>query len=179
MKGGGATERLHRFAVAFGSNVGDRRANLEFGVRRVRQVAEEVVVSSIYMTRPRYVEDQPDFLNACCVGLTRLTPSQLLSHLKDSERAAGRRPGGVRYGPRVLDLDLLLYADRRIERPHLVVPHTGLRERAFVLVPLAEIAPAWVVPGTPRGAPEATVRFLAEAVGTEGVVRWNRSVDES
>jgi 2-amino-4-hydroxy-6-hydroxymethyldihydropteridine diphosphokinase len=167
----GSEPPMRRFAVSLGSNLGDRLANLAFGVRRVRDVAERLVASSVYETRARYVEEQPDFLNACCVGCTRLTPRQLLAHLQDSERAAGRRRGGLRYGPRTLDLDLLLYGSDLIELPGLTVPHPKLGERAFVLVPLAEIAGDWVVPAR-EGKEGRTVQSLAAEAGSEGIRRW-------
>lgn len=157
-------------AISLGSNLGDRREHLQFGFRRVREIAEGVKCSAVYATSPMYVETQPDFLNACCVGRTRLTPLQLLAHLKDAERAAGRERVGRRFGARALDLDLLLYEDRRIRMPGLIVPHPRLRERPFVLVPLAEIAPDWVVPGSPGGPESATVAALAAAVGSGGIL---------
>ena len=129
------------FAVGLGSNVGARLANLRCGLRAVAAHAEGLTVSSVYETTPVDYQEQPTFLNACCVGWTRLTPHQMLSQLQDAERAAGRGRGGPRFGPRELDLDLLLYGDLKLETEHLVLPHPRMRERAFVLVPLAEIAP--------------------------------------
>ncbi len=83
---------------------------------------------------------QPDFLNTAATGATSLPPERILAAAKDLERAAGRRPG-PRYGPRPLDVDLLLYGERTSSFPHLTLPHPGLPGRRFVLVPLAEIAP--------------------------------------
>jgi 2-amino-4-hydroxy-6-hydroxymethyldihydropteridine diphosphokinase len=93
-----------------------------------------------------YLEDQPPFLNACCVGTTRLPARSLLEALQAIERGAGRERGGRRYGPRELDLDLLLYGDHLIEEAGLRVPHPKMAERAFVLQPLAEIAGDWLHP---------------------------------
>lgn len=160
-----------RVAIGVGSNLGDRWARISDAVRVLRTLLEDVVTSPVYETEPRFVEDQPPFLNLCVTGRTRLTPRQLLSQLHDAERAAGRVRGDERYGPRTLDLDLLLYGDEVIEEPGLVVPHPGLRERAFVLVPLAEIAGDRVVPAS-RGEPAARIAELAARAGTEGVVRW-------
>lgn len=159
-----------RFAVALGSNLGNRVAKLRLGLRAVAAHAEDLVVSAVYETEPVLFEAQGPFLNACCVGLTRLTPHQLLSELQDAERRAGRRRRGPRYGPRELDLDLLLFGDLALESEHLVVPHPRLRERAFVLAPLAEIAADWVVPAG-ADQPPATVRELAEAVTHSGIER--------
>ena len=162
--------RGRHFAVGLGSNLGDRLSNLHLGLRAVAAHATDLAVSGVYETEPVLFEAQGPFLNACCVGLTRLTPHQLLSELQDAERRAGRRCGGPRYGPRELDLDLLLYGEETVESEHLVVPHPGLRERAFVLAPLAEIAPEWVVPAG-EDQPAATVAELAEAVGRIGIER--------
>ena len=102
-----------RFAVGLGSNLGDRLANLRQGLRAVAAHAEDLEVSGVYHTEPVHFEAQGPFLNACCAGRTRLTPRQLLSELQDAERRAGRRRDGPRYGPRELDLDLLLVNSKR------------------------------------------------------------------
>lgn len=159
-----------RFAVGLGSNLGDRMENLRLGLRAVTAHASDLMVSAVYETEPVLFEAQGPFLNACCVGRTRLTPHQLLSELQDAERRAGRRCGGPRYGPRELDLDLVLYGEEAVESEHLVVPHPRLRERAFVLAPLAEIAAEWVVSAA-ADQPSATVAELAEGVGRLGIVR--------
>jgi len=158
------------FAVGIGTNLGDRIGNLRFGISRVAEIAEELRVSSIYETKPVHVDDQPLFLNACCIGRTRLTARQLLSQLGDAERAAGRRRSETRFGPRPLDMDILLFGREPMNESDLVIPHPRLRERAFVLTPLAEIAPDWIVPGSGATA-AASVASLAARVGAEGV-RW-------
>ena len=162
--------RGRRFAVGLGSNLGDRLVKLRLGLRAVASHATDLAVSAVYETEPVLFEAQGPFLNACCVGFTRLTPHQLLSELQDAERRAGRRSGGSRYGPRELDVDLLLYGDLALVSDHLTVPHPRMFERAFVLAPLAEIAADWVVPAA-AGQPSATVAELAEAVGRIGIVR--------
>ena len=158
------------FAVGIGTNLGDRIGNLRFGIGRVAEIADEFRVSSIYETKPVHFQDQPLFLNACCIGRTRLTARQLLSQLGDAERAAGRRRSETRFGPRPLDMDILLFGREPMNEPGLVIPHPRLRERAFVLTPLAEIAPDWIVPGSGATA-AASVASLAARVGAEGV-RW-------
>jgi 2-amino-4-hydroxy-6-hydroxymethyldihydropteridine diphosphokinase len=159
----------HAVAIALGSNLGDRLANLRFGVRRLQRILEDLCCSGVYETEPQGLADQPLFLNACCAGRTRLSARQLLAELQDAERAAGRRRG-VRNGPRELDLDILLYGEAVIDDPLLVVPHPRLALRAFVLAPLEEIAAEWVVPGMPDGA-GVTVGDLAGAVPHAGIER--------
>jgi len=162
-------------AIGIGSNLGDPRTNLQFGLRALRRLLDDTYSSSAYETVPVHVADQPSFLNACCIGRTLLTPRQLLTDLHHIEELAGRRRGGARYGPRILDLDLLLYGDRVLNESDLTVPHPRLRERAFVLVPLREIAADWRVPASDAG-PERTVRELAEAVDAAGVSRTNLEI---
>ena len=157
-----------RVAVSLGSNLGDREAWIASGVQALRSDLEDVRLSALYETAPLLVEDQPAFLNACCTGRTRLTPHQLLSQLQDAEQAAGRDSTGPRFGPRTLDLDLLLYGDEVIEDSDLVVPHPRLRERGFVLIPLAEIAAEWIVPASRREEADS-VGSLAEMVGSDGI----------
>ena len=127
--------------VALGSNLGDRQAHLDFAVRRLRTLLEEITISPVHETDPVGVAgDQPRFLNAAVVGKTRLEARELLSALQEIERDAGRErpyPGAAR----TLDLDLILFGDRIIEQPDLRIPHPRFRERRFVLEPLAEVAP--------------------------------------
>ena len=158
-------------AIGLGSNVGDRLANLARGVFSLRNVLNGLLVSSVYETDPADYLPQPGFLNACCIGSTRLPPRQLMSDLQDAERRAGRRREGPRFGPRELDLDILLYGDLTVVSEHLTIPHPRMRERAFVLVPLAEIAADWVVPAAADGCRAATVGELAAATGSKGVIR--------
>ncbi len=106
--------------------------------------------SKLYATEPWGNRDQPDFINAVAVLDTPLSARELLDALLLIERNAGRERSGERWGPRTLDLDILLYGDSRIDEPALHVPHPRLHERAFVLVPLAEIAPLLYIPGAGR-----------------------------
>jgi len=107
-------------------------------------------VSSLYRSTPFGGIEQPDFVNAAAALLTRLGPQELLAALQDIEDRQGRERGPTRWGPRVLDLDLLVYSGRRIDEPDLVVPHPGIGERNFVLLPLGEIAPDLLIPGLGR-----------------------------
>jgi len=164
------SRRAERVAIGLGSNLDDRAATLLHALTGLSRVLSDTRVSGVYESRPVYFLEQPDFLNVCCVGWTQLTPRELLTELQRLERACGRTPGGPRYGPRTLDLDLLLYGGRVIDEPDLVVPHPRLGERAFVLAPLAELAADWEVP-TSRHAEVTTVGELARRVGDEGVER--------
>ena len=157
-------------AIALGSNLGHRLENLRFGLTRLRLAVQDLRVSSVYETEPAHDPDQALFLNACVTGRTRLSARQLLSELQDAERAAGRRRSSRRWGPRTLDLDLLLYGVEVVREPWLIIPHPRLHARAFVLLPLTEIAPHWVVPAAPdREA--ATVSDLAATVAQTGIAR--------
>jgi 2-amino-4-hydroxy-6-hydroxymethyldihydropteridine diphosphokinase len=143
-------------ALALGSNLGDRSAHLRAGVAALREVIEVEAVSSVYATEP-VGPAQPEFLNAALIGTTRLAPRPLLKAALAAEAAAGRRRAETEpHGPRTLDIDLVLYGDRLLRTPDLIVPHPRWRERGFVLAPLGEIAPDWVDPET--GLP---VRVLA------------------
>jgi 2-amino-4-hydroxy-6-hydroxymethyldihydropteridine diphosphokinase len=135
-------------AIALGSNLGDRRAHMDYAVARLRGVLGDVRVSSFLETEPvGVVGEQPAFLNAALTGSCGLRAGDLLCALLQIEQEQGReRP--FRGAPRTLDLDLILYGTMVIDQPELLVPHPRFRERRFVLEPLAEIAGAWVDPVT-------------------------------
>ncbi|HYZ92168.1 MAG TPA: 2-amino-4-hydroxy-6-hydroxymethyldihydropteridine diphosphokinase [Actinomycetota bacterium] len=128
-----------RAFVGLGSNVGDRLENLRRAMDELVKEVEVIGKSSVYDTDP-VGPPQPDFLNAVVEIRTELAPRDLLSRLKSIEARIGRIQG-ERWGPREIDLDLLLYGDEEIDEPDLRVPHPQMWERAFVLVPLAELAP--------------------------------------
>jgi 2-amino-4-hydroxy-6-hydroxymethyldihydropteridine diphosphokinase len=136
--------------VALGGNIGDVRATLDRAVARLcdgREV-ELLARSSDYRTPPWGIEDQPPFINACLVAMTKLAPRALLERAHAIERSFGRdRAREHRWGPRTLDIDLLAYDDVVLDKPGLTLPHPRLFERAFVLIPLAEIAPDRVIAG--------------------------------
>jgi 2-amino-4-hydroxy-6-hydroxymethyldihydropteridine diphosphokinase len=132
-----------RAYVGLGANLGDRE-------RAIRQAAELIGaarLSTIRETEPWGLEGQPRFLNAVAELETELPPRVLLERLLEVERSLGRTREGPRWGPRTIDLDLLLYGDRELDEPGLTVPHPHLHEREFVLEPLAELDPKLVVPG--------------------------------
>jgi 2-amino-4-hydroxy-6-hydroxymethyldihydropteridine diphosphokinase len=139
----------HEVFIALGSNIGDRAENLANALTRLHRFLELIEKSSIFETPPWGVLEQPAFLNQVIRGTTRLSPGDLLDSLKKIENEMGRVKT-VRNGPRIIDLDILFYDDLQISLPNLTIPHTRMCERAFVLVPLAEIAPKQVIPGTDR-----------------------------
>ena len=136
-------------AIALGSNLasqyGDREANLREAVRRLGELGEVRAVSSFYDTEPVGYLDQPRFLNGAAVLETSLDPSALMRALLEIERAMGRERV-IAKGPRVIDLDLLLYDNRVMNTAELTLPHPEMQTRRFVLEPLAEIAGEWVHP---------------------------------
>jgi len=137
-----------RAYIGLGSNLGDRGAALQSALDLLGD--DVVAASSLRETDPVGYLDQPRFLNAAAALETGLEPRALLDRLLEVERELGRTRDGPRFGPRTIDLDLLLYADRVIDEPGLVVPHPRLAERRFVLEPLAELDPDLVVPGLGR-----------------------------
>lgn len=153
--------------VGLGSNVGDPPAQLRGACRELAGLPATrlVAVSSFYRNPPLGDVPQPHFVNAVAGMLTRLPPRELLGHLAAIERAHGRdRAEGVRWGPRVLDLDLLVHGRARVREEGLELPHPGIALRNFVLFPLLEIAPGLDVPGL------GPVADMARRVGRDGLV---------
>ncbi len=133
-------------AFGLGANLGDRAGALRSAAVELAGKVEITAVSSVYETAPYGHRDQPAFLNCCVVGETTTSARSLLALIAAIEAHLGRKPR-ARWGPREIDIDLLLYGDEIVSEPDLAVPHPGLLDRAFVLVPLAEIAPTRIVPG--------------------------------
>jgi 2-amino-4-hydroxy-6-hydroxymethyldihydropteridine diphosphokinase len=139
---------MPRAAIALGSNLAskldDREGNLRMAIDRVGELGRVVAVSGLYDTEPVGFLEQPRFLNAAMLLETSLGPVELLRRMLEIERGMGRdREHVPAKGPRVIDLDLLLYEDRILELPELTLPHPAMHERRFVLEPLNEIAPNW------------------------------------
>jgi 2-amino-4-hydroxy-6-hydroxymethyldihydropteridine diphosphokinase len=134
-------------AVALGANLGDRHVSLKEALRRLSTIGEIVRVSTFHDTAPVGLLDQPRFLNAAVLLETDLQPLELLHALLAIEQAMGRdRASAPPKGPRVIDLDLLLYGDAVLQTPELTLPHPAMHDRLFVLAPLAEIAPTLLHP---------------------------------
>jgi 2-amino-4-hydroxy-6-hydroxymethyldihydropteridine diphosphokinase len=153
--------------IAAGGNLGDVRATFNKAIPQVCGMTQAALVarSADYSTPPWGDEQQPRFVNACIEIETSLDPHALLFCLQKVETKFGRdRSPERRFGPRTLDLDLIAYDDVRIDRPELTLPHPRLFERAFVLVPLAEIAPDRVIAGR-------RIKDALAAVSTDGIVR--------
>ncbi|MEX0674259.1 MAG: 2-amino-4-hydroxy-6-hydroxymethyldihydropteridine diphosphokinase [Gaiellaceae bacterium] len=138
-----------RAYIGVGANLGDRRGTIERAVDLLRGApgVEVLAVSTLRETDPVGFEEQPRFLNGAVELETALGPRELLDLLLGVERALGRTREGPRFGPRTIDLDLLVYGDERVDEPGLTVPHPRLHERRFALEPLAELAPELELPG--------------------------------
>lgn len=159
-----------RAFIGLGSNLSEPRDQLARAIAALRKLPESrlTALSRFYRSRPMGPADQPDYLNAVAVLDTRLEPEALLDALQAVENEQGRVRGPQRWGPRTLDLDLLLYGSEVIHTDRLTVPHPGIAERNFVLYPLADIAPELVLPDGRRlqellaGCPHTGLAVLEE-----------------
>lgn len=160
---------MSRAWVGLGSNLDDPQAQLRRALAALDQLPGTGVLhaSRLYRSPPWGLRAQPWFVNAVAELDTTLAPEVLLAHLQRLERAQGRRRDGPRWGPRTLDLDLLLYDGLRRDAAALTLPHPRLHERAFVLAPLAELAPDLEIPG--RGRVDALLRAV-DTAGCEPLV---------
>ncbi len=156
---------LHQVFISLGSNLGDCASNLLTAIAQMGECISNIQKSPVYETPPWGVLEQPAFLNMVITGTTLLTPFRLLAFLKNIEVEMGRVKT-LHWGPRVIDLDILLYDELQVKQPHLTIPHANICERAFVLVPLADLAPQLVIPGTDR-----TVAQWLQSVDRTGIIR--------
>lgn len=162
--------------IALGTNLGDRHANLVNAVQRLRERIAVRERSSVYETEAAYVEAQPSFLNIVLRGeidSDTLSPRDLLRFVNEVERRMGRERL-VRYGPRLIDIDILMYGSQQVMEPDLIIPHPRIIERDFVLAPLREIAPDLLLPGQ-----QLTVAELARRLpGIGKVLRIDTPLDD-
>lgn len=131
---------MARLYLALGSNIGDRAANLKSAIEAVKPEIIATKCSPVFETPPWGYNDQPQFLNQVIEAETELPPVELLAHLKQTEKMLGREKT-FKNGPRVIDLDIIFYDDFIVNSPPLIIPHAHMQDRAFVLIPLAAIAP--------------------------------------
>ena len=156
----------HLVYIALGSNLGDRMANLQQAQAALPPVVRMLSASPVYETPPWGYLDQPAFLNQVVLVETNLSPLELLAYLKKLESRMGRQ-SAVRFGPRLIDLDIIFYDDLVIDTPDLCIPHPRLVGRAFVLVPLADLAADFYHPVENK-----TVRELLEETDTSGIALY-------
>jgi len=157
---------MHSLYLALGTNLGDRFANLQAAIAVLPPAIRVLDQSPVYETPPWGLADQPAYLNMVLKGKTSLPPLKLLKHLKRLETRLGRQPA-VRWGPRLIDLDILFYGDLILDTPELIIPHPRLHERAFVLVPLVDLAPGLIHPVL-----GISVSQLLAELDTTGVTRY-------
>ncbi|NKQ34495.1 MAG: 2-amino-4-hydroxy-6-hydroxymethyldihydropteridine diphosphokinase [Chloroflexi bacterium] len=151
--------------LGLGTNLGNRRRNLERAVLGLASALTVTAVSPIYASEPWGITDQPEFLNICLAGRTAVSPAELLPFIKNLEVELGRQET-IKWGPRLIDIDILLYADWIVQSDDLTIPHAFMTERAFVLRPLADIAPDVIHPVN-----GLTVAEMAAAVDSAGLQR--------
>ena len=157
--------------LGFGGNLGDPVATIEAALRRLEaEGVRGTARSAFYRTRPWGRTDQPDFVNLCAAAETALPPRALLEAIRRVEAALGRERRD-RWGPRVVDIDILTYGDCALDEPGLTIPHLRLTERAFVLVPLLEVAPDCTIAGR-------SVRDWAAGADRSGIERIEPILDQ-
>ncbi len=169
-----SSEDIAKMAISYlglGSNIGEREINLLKALSLINQESRLIKTSSIYETKPIGYEKQSSFLNMVCQVSTKLKPVDLLRSIKQIEKILGRKPS-FRNAPRIIDIDILFYDNIIINTKKLAIPHPRLVERAFVLIPLAEITPKLVHPELGRSIAELAHKIS----GQEGVRLFNKEV---
>ncbi len=156
---------MSQIYLSLGTNLGDRHYNLQEAVRRLGEGMTVTAVSSVYETEPWGETNQPQFLNICLSAITPYSLRETFAFTQQIEKELGREKT-YRWGPRLIDIDILFYSDQIVEDDDLIIPHKSLTERAFVLAPLADIAPDWEHPVTGQSVVE-----MLTAVHTSDVHR--------
>jgi 2-amino-4-hydroxy-6-hydroxymethyldihydropteridine diphosphokinase len=160
----------HIILLGFGSNVGDRLANIQAALDHLKPVIRITAISNAYENAALLPENAPPewniaFINIAVAALTDLSPHALLEHTQAAEHATGRQKRG-HWGPREVDVDILAYDDMVLQTPTLTLPHSQLDKRNFVLLPLNDIAPHWQHPATKQ-----SIAQMAASIGHEGIIR--------
>ncbi len=157
--------------IGIGSNLNDPIQQVNMAIEELGQIDDTEMLrsSGLYRSAPLGSADQPDYINAVCALITRAEPIELLDNLQNIEHQHGRVRGGEQWGPRTLDLDILLFGDKIINFDRLIIPHSGLDQRSFVLYPLYEIAPDLDVPGL------GLLQTLIAACDQAGLERINKA----
>lgn len=157
--------------MGLGSNIGDRLNNLKAALKLLKEKVETLRISSVYETEPVGMKDQPWFYNAVVEIKTNLEPSELLKLCKEVEKKLGRGKT-AKWGPRKIDIDLLLYNNKTIVAENLAIPHPEIQKRVFVLLPLIEIVPDLVLPDGKKIA-----QILKEILFSEKVIKTNKRLE--
>jgi len=162
--------------IGLGSNLSEPITQVKNAIEHIRKIAQSHVisVSSLYLSKPMGPQDQDDYINAVLALETKLTPLELLDALQSIENNAGRVRKENRWGARILDLDIILFGNQMINTERLIVPHYGMKEREFVLVPLAEISSDLIIPSS---IPEESqsVKSLSQNVANNSMVKLKLS----
>ena len=161
----------HSVYLGLGSNLGNRKVCLALAITKLSNHLNLIIQSSIYETEPWGYTKQEKFLNQVIKGKTKLNPYDLLDLIKQIENEVGRSPT-FRFGPREIDIDILFYDDLKINTPNLTIPHPRFHERAFILIPLADIESDLVHPVTGQ-----TIGTMAKNIGSQGVTAYKAKVE--
>ncbi len=165
----------HTTAVAYiglGSNLSEPIKQVQAAIDEIKKIAQSQVinVSSLYLSKPMGPQNQDDYINAVLALETKLTPIELLDTLQDIENKAGRVRKENRWGARILDLDIILFGNQIITTDRLVIPHYGMKEREFVLLPLAEITTDLILPAL-SATDRQSVNFLSQKIANNAIVK--------
>lgn len=163
------TGQMSHIYLSLGTNLGDRQVNLQQALQALKRQVTITAVSHVYETKPWGVTDQPAFFNMCIAGKTALAAHELLDFCKQIETEVGRKPT-FKWGPRLIDIDILFYDDRILQDDTLAIPHPFVHERVFVLAPLADIAPHYQHPQTHKTVAQMLADVSSSAAETTTAV---------